>query len=267
MGSAGLTAPQTVERRRGDRWLRQTQLHRKRQGEKPPAWLGSGGGCGGGARGEIIQELCRFRLKMLPAAGVHVECLSCWGCVGGDARGCPGHLQGSFLSLAAALELTFAEAHEPLPTFQTYIKQVKPGQTLSKSPIQAPALGWKSQRQSCCSPALCLGGFSLLLPLVARSKPKHPLFCGSKLGAVTPGPKEGLRLSEKAGHIGKQEVIEGLQQGSLYPALFSSQRVTQGLLPSVGETGSHHVAEAGLVSAALLQPHMLGSQICTTTSS
>lgn len=37
-------------------------------------------GGGGGTRGEITQEQCRFRLKMLPAMGVHVERLSWRGC-------------------------------------------------------------------------------------------------------------------------------------------------------------------------------------------
>ena len=49
------------------------------RGEEPPARLRSGGGGGGGTRGEITPERCRFRLKMLPAMGVHVECLSWWG--------------------------------------------------------------------------------------------------------------------------------------------------------------------------------------------
>lgn len=139
LGSARLSAPETVERRRNDRWLRQTQLHRKRQGEKPPAWLRSGGGCGGGARGEIIQELCRFRLKMLPAAGVHVERLSCWE-LGGDARGCPGHLRGSFLPLAAALEthvLRSTRSPSHLPDLGQ-VGKTRPD-SVSNCPIQAPA--------------------------------------------------------------------------------------------------------------------------------
>lgn len=49
------------------------------RGEEPPARLRSGGGGGGGTRGEITPERCRFRLKMLPAMGVHMECLSWWG--------------------------------------------------------------------------------------------------------------------------------------------------------------------------------------------
>lgn len=49
------------------------------RGEKPPAPPGSGGGGGGGTRGEITPEQCRFRLKMLPATGVHVECPRRWG--------------------------------------------------------------------------------------------------------------------------------------------------------------------------------------------
>lgn len=112
-----------------------------------------------------------------------------------------------------------------------------------------------------------LRGILTASPTCGKNEAQAPLFCGSKLEAVSPGPEEGLRLSEKAVYIGKQEVIEGLQQGSLYPALLSSQRVTQGLLPGVGETGSHRVAEAGLVFAAFLRPPMLGSQICTTMSS
>lgn len=125
LGSVRLSAPETVERRRKDRWLRQTQLHRKRQGEKPPAWLGSGGGCGGGARGEIIQELCRFRLKKLPVAGVHVERLSCWGLgrEGGAGR-CTWMPRASAGLLSAPLcssgDARFQKhTIHPLPTFQT----------------------------------------------------------------------------------------------------------------------------------------------------
>lgn len=122
MWSAGLSAPETVERRRNDRWLRQTQLHRKRQREKPPAWLGSGGGCGGGARGEIIQELCRFRLKMLPAAGVHVERLSCWG-LGGRCTWMPRASAGLLSAPLCSSGDSRFQKHtiDPLPTFQTWV--------------------------------------------------------------------------------------------------------------------------------------------------
>lgn len=61
------------------------------RGEKPPSPPRSGGGCGGGSRGEITQELCRFRLKTLPATGVHVERLRWgWGGVHVDAPGICG---------------------------------------------------------------------------------------------------------------------------------------------------------------------------------
>lgn len=82
----GQAAPRTAARVGGGLWQTQSLASPAQQGgapeavrmegrgKKPPARLRSGGGGGGGARGEIIQELCRFRLKTLPAAGVHVEC-------------------------------------------------------------------------------------------------------------------------------------------------------------------------------------------------
>lgn len=67
------------------------------RGEKTPARLRSGGGGGGGGtKGEITQEQCRFRLKILPAMGAHVEPES------RGSRVCPGHPRGSLPSPTGA---------------------------------------------------------------------------------------------------------------------------------------------------------------------
>ena len=94
------------------------------RGEKPPAPPRSGGGGGGGTRGEITQEQCRFRLKMLPATGVHVECLSWWG--GAGCTWMPRASAGLFPHPPSTpLELTFARAHSPIPSSGLRVELVK----------------------------------------------------------------------------------------------------------------------------------------------
>lgn len=94
------------------------------RGEKPPAPPRSGGGGGGGTRGEITQEQCRFRLKMLPATGVHVECLSWWW--GAGCTWMPRASAGLFPPPPSTpLELTFARAHSPIPSSGLRVELVK----------------------------------------------------------------------------------------------------------------------------------------------
>lgn len=93
----------------------------REEGRSRPARIRSRRGGGGGTRGEITQEQCRFRLKMLPAMGVHVERLS-WG----DARGCPGHLEGFLLFTHCSSHLHTPTVLSPPPRLQGQACENKP---------------------------------------------------------------------------------------------------------------------------------------------